>query len=283
MQSITSAPSPQTLPFAAEAVPPGFERVFRHGRPRKSWRYVGLFDERLMACAASVRIGAARQSFWALWTPQAHGAPRERTRLRPRDSELALEPGRLRIRDRGVALDLELVEENGFAARCAHGRGEVWTRKQAGIVARGTLALDDEPPEAIELRAVIDDTVGYHARVTEWRWSAGVGIAADGRQVAWNLVSGVNDPPAGSERALWLDGLPHEVRSVSFADDLSSLTCEDGSRLEFQPLAERRRRDNLLIVSADYRAPFGSFSGELPGGIALASGYGVMEHHRARW
>ena len=41
--------------------------------------------------------------------------------------------------------------------------------------------------------------------------------------------------------------------------------------------------DNLLIVRSDYSAPFGSFSGTLPGGVELATGLGVMEHHRARW
>ena len=32
-----------------------------------------------------------------------------------------------------------------------------------------------------------------------------------------------------------------------------------------------------------YRQPFGTFSGELPGGIELAEGYGVMEDHDVHW
>jgi hypothetical protein len=70
---------------------------------------------------------------------------------------------------------------------------------------------------------------------------------------------------------------------VSFAADLSSISCEDGSGLEFHAEAERSRSENLLIASSDYRAPFGTFSGTLPGGIPLANGLGVCEHHRARW
>ena len=101
--------------------------------------------------------------------------------------------------------------------------------------------------------------------------------------LAWNLVSGVNDPPSGSERAVWVDGVPVEAPAVAFAPDLSSLTCVDGSLLSFSAEAERARRDRLLLVSSDYRAPFGSFSGTLPGAVALARGLGVMEHHRARW
>ena len=57
----------------------------------------------------------------------------------------------------------------------------------------------------------------------------------------------------------------------------------DGAELRFLAEAQRSRHDELLIVGSDYRAPFGSFTGELPGGIALAHGLGVVEHHRARW
>ncbi len=257
-------------------------------RPLKRWRYVGIFGEQLMACAALVQIGPARQSFWALHLPGETGL-RERTRLLPRRGEVVLSegapgrPGWLRIRDRGVLLDLALSEREGVQARCPHGRSEVWTRKQAGVAAQGRLSLDGRPEIGIEASAVIDDTAGFHARETEWRWSAGVGIGADGAALAWNLVAGVNDPPDGSERAVWREGLPVEPGPVHFAEDLSSITGADGERLEFRAEAERSRSEHLLLVASDYRAPFGTFSGVLPGGLELISGRGVMEHHRARW
>jgi hypothetical protein len=124
---------------------------------------------------------------------------------------------------------------------------------------------------------------GHHARQTEWWWTAGVGETAGGVALAWNLVAGVNDPPSGSERAVWVVGESREAPPVGFADDLSRIYCEDGSELHFTAEAERSRKENLLILSSDYRAPFGSFAGTLPGGIALARGLGVVEHHRARW
>lgn len=276
------------MPGGASA-PDAFSQLFRGTRPLKRWRYVGIFGDGLMACAAQVSIGPARQAFWALHTA-SDGRLRERTRMLPRRHELQLDAGvvggplgHLSIHDRGVELDLFLEEQQGVQARCPHGRGEVWTHKQAGIRAHGTLTIDGGQRRRIEALAVIDDTAGYHERVTEWRWSAGVGASPQGLALAWNLVSGVNDPPSGSERAVWVDGELHEVVPVSFAEDLSSVVAEDGSRLEFSPQAERSRRERLLLVSSDYRAPFGSFSGELPGGIELASGLGVMEHHRARW
>jgi Protein of unknown function (DUF2804) len=256
--------------------------LFKGGRPLKRWRYVGIFCEALMACAARVQVGPARQSFWALHL-RPDGGLRERTRLLPGRRAVELDQGRLRVHDGNVLLELILEEDAGIEAVCPHGRSEVWTRKQAGIPARGTLSLDGGPPREIEALAVVDDTAGYHARHTEWWWSAGVGESPEGVALAWNLVSGVNDPEAGSERAVWVAGEPREVPPVTFTADLSKITCEDSSELQFVAEAERSRKDNLLIIESDYRAPFGTFSGTLPGGTRLARGLGVSEHHRARW
>jgi hypothetical protein len=263
-------------------VPPARMPLFRGTRPLKRWRYVAVFCEELMACAAIVRVGPARQSFWAVLARE-DSRLLERTRLLPRRGAVELSPGRMRVRDGGVALDFALEEDAGVEAHCPHGRGYVWTRKQAGRPARGTVALDGGPPRALEALAVIDDTAGYHARVTEWRWAAGVGVDPAGTALAFNLVEGVNDPLTGSERAVWVGGEPREAAPVRFAADLSRIECADGSRLRFAAEAERSRRENLLLVSSDYRAPFGTFAGTLPGGIELARGLGVVEHHRARW
>jgi hypothetical protein len=266
--------------------------LFRGTRPLKRWRYVGIFSDELMACAAHVQVGPGKQSFWAL-LPRPDGRLRDRTHMLMRRGAVELQhgrvsgetplPGRLRIDDGGVLLDLLLDEDVGIEADCRHGNDRVWTRKQAGIPASGTLSLDGGPGREIRARAVIDDTAGYHARHTEWWWSAGVGKDEHGAELAWNLVSGVNDPPRGSERAVWVAGEPRETPPVDFAADLSCICCEDGSELRFLAEAERSRRENLLVVKSDYRAPFGTFSGTLPGGIPLAHGLGVAEHHRARW
>ena len=259
----------------------------RGGRALKRWRYVGLFCEQMMACAARVQIGPARQSFWALYL-RSEGSLRERTRMLRGRGAVQLGQGQLQVHDAGVRLDFCFSEAAPIHARCLHDGGEVFTRKQAGIPARGTLALDGGAPRQLEALAVVDDTAGYHARHTEWWWSAGAGTGYDGAALAWNLVSGVNDPARGSERAVWVAGDPHECAPVSFRSDLGEICCEDGASLRFAAEAERSHRQNLLIVSSDYRAPFGSFSGTLPGvrgggPVALAHGRGVVEHHRARW
>jgi hypothetical protein len=262
--------------------------LFRRTRPLKRWRYVGVFGQQFTIGAASVQVGPARQMFWAVFERAGalHGTSGllvERTRLIPRHGALDLKPGRLRIRDDEVMLELTLEEDGGIEATCPNGRSYVWTRKQAGVRARGTLALDGRPPVEIDALAVIDDTAGYHARATEWWWAAGVGSTPDGTPLAFNLVQGVNDPPSGSERAVWVAGVPHEAPPVRFSGDLRAIASDEGSRLCFAPEAERSRRDNLLLVRSDYRAPFGCFSGTLPGDIPLAHAYGVVEHHRARW
>jgi hypothetical protein len=267
---------------AFEGATPARLPLLRGTRPLKRWRYVGVFGEELMICAASVQVGPARQTFWVVFE-RSSGELTERTRMIPRPGALDLTPGRLAIRDNAVLLDLALDEQDGIEATCPHGREQVWTRKQAGVRAHGTLVLGARPPVSIDALAVIDDTAGYHARVTEWWWAAGVGIGPDGAPLAFNLVPGVNDPPTSSERAVWVAGAPHEAPPVRFSPDLRTISCDDGSELRFTPEAERSRRDNLLLVRSDYRAPFGSFSGTLPGGIPLAHALGVVEHHRARW
>ena len=78
-------------------------------------------------------------------------------------------------------------------------------------------------------------------------------------------------------------GSPPRPRPSASREDLTRIDAQDGSELRFSAEAERSRRENLLIVRSDYRAPFGTFSGTLPGGIELADGIGVVEHHRARW
>jgi hypothetical protein len=248
-------------------------------RALKTWRYVGVYGPELMLCAAAVRIGPARQSFWAIWDRRVNRL-HERTSLGRGGVRLAA--GRLRIDDRDVAVDIVLDEQPGIETVCPSGESYAWTRKQGGIRAHGTV-LAGGRRHAIDARAVIDDTAAYYERRTSWRWSAGVGTATNGRLLAWNLVSGINDPPTGSERTIWIDGEPFEPRPVEFADGLTDIGFADGSSLSFSAEAVRERRENLVLVRSSYRQPFGTFAGELEGGIGPVVGYGVMEEHEVFW
>jgi hypothetical protein len=250
-------------------------------RPLKRWRYVGVFGERLMLCAGRAQVGGIPQTFWAVWDRE-HGVLQERTRLLRPGRFVQLPEDRVIIDDAGVRA--ELVVEPGRAVETIseHGRAWIWTRKDGAARVRGWAELDGVRLD-VDAPACVDDSAGYHARHTAWEWSAGAGLATDGRAVAWNLVTGLHDAPVGSERTIWLDGEPVEAPVATFSPELDAVSFAAGEKLRFAEEARRARRDRMGLVSSDYVQPFGSFSGALPGGIELASGLGVMERHRARW
>ncbi|MGI8920357.1 MAG: DUF2804 domain-containing protein [Solirubrobacteraceae bacterium] len=254
------------------------------GRPLKRWRWVGAFGSELMMCACIARVGPARQAFWAVLDRRT-GRLHEGAAVGRVGASVRFAPGGLvSIRDGAVAVELELDEPDGAVETLLGdgGPGFVWTRKHAGIAARGQVAIDGHR-RPVSLEAALDDTAGYHRRHTRWSWSAGIGRLAEGVSLAWNLVEGVNDPPSGSERTIWRAGIASEAPPARFASDLSTVSFDDGARLRFAPEAERVHEQNLLLLRSSYRAPFGTFSGELPGGLELTEGFGVMEHHDAHW
>jgi hypothetical protein len=259
-----------------------FTALFSHGRPLKRWRYVGVYGADLMCCFGTVSIGGLPQSFWAVWDREAR-VLRERTRFRAGGVELA--DGRVRVRARGVAIDLAFDEREGTPVEVvsSHGQNRIWTRKHAGLRFAGSVVLDGRE-RTLVARGMIDDSAGYHARHTAWSWSTGVGIGAGGQQLAWNLVDGVHDGPTGSERAIWIDGIPYEPPPVAFDLALTEVRTADGAlALHCSHEAVRRRDDNLGLIRSRYEQPFGTFSGVLPGGLRLAEGFGVMERHDVDW
>jgi hypothetical protein len=265
-------------------LPPEKMDLRRAGTTLKRWRYVAGFCEEFMLCAATVQVGPLGQTFWAV-VDRERGQIHENTRLRlpgmrgevwredDTDHVMAGEAVRLRLRAAGGSW-VEAVCPNGAGAY-------VWTRKRCDIPIHCDVRVGERRWK-LEARGVEDESAGYHPRHTVWTWSAGVGRSADGRSVGWSLVSGINDPPRRSERAIWLAGRPSEPGPVDF-EDLEAISFEDGSRLEFAAEQERHRKEKLLLVRYEYRQPFGSFSGTLPGGIELERGLGVIEHHDAVW
>ena len=138
--------------------------------------------------------------------------------------------------------------------------------------------LDGEP-RPLDARAVIDDTAAYYQRHTQLALVGRRGHRRRRRALAWNLVSGVNDP-AARQRAHGVDRR-RTPRAAAVHVRRRPDSRSTGSRLPAE--AERERRENLLLVRSSYRQPFGTFSGELPGGVRLAEGYGVMEDHDVWW
>jgi Protein of unknown function (DUF2804) len=262
----------------AVPLPPARMRPLRGGRPLKAWTYVGAFGPQLMLCAATVRIGIVRVSWWAVWD-------RERGRLVQRTARgrggVEVSPRRLAVAGRAARFELLLGDGEPVEVVSPHGDQYAWTRKRGGVPARGWVELSGARRD-VELHAIVDESAGYHARHTAWRWSAGVGVVAGGEPVAWNLVDGLHDAPEASERTIWVAGRPHEVGPVRFGD-LTSVAFAEGGALRFTAEAVRARRENLVVARSDYEQPFGTFAGELPGVGTLREGWGVMERHDVLW
>jgi len=264
-------------------LPPGPMPLRRDGQTRKRWRYVGLYAEQLMLCAARAQVGPVTQSFWVLWDRE-RGEQLAHTAMRPGSREVRFDGPRLEIAARGLRASLTLGEAGApIETICPSpgGSGWGWTRKRAGVPISGTVEAGGRRWQLDGL-GVDDQSAGYHQRHTSWHWSAGVGTAADGRALGWNLVEGINDPPHASERAVWVDGEPYEPAPVRFEGTDAVAFAAGRGRLEFSPESERARDENFLLVRSRYRHRFGGFSGSLDG-IELASGLGVMEEHDAVW
>jgi hypothetical protein len=291
------------------ALPPAPLPAWRAGRPRKRWRYVGVYTPELMLCVGDARIGPVPQRWWAValpggalherttfgaggiavdapWNGDAGAAPASASDAGV-DGEGRATPGtasRVHVEAGDVRIELELEESRGMEIVSPIGdRGAyAWTRKQACVPVRGTVEVDGTRHAIDGDAGFVDDSAGYHARHTAWNWSAGVGRTTDGRRVGWNLVSGIHDDPAASERTLWVDGESRHVGAVTFDDDLSAV-AGDGVDLRFDEWSRREHSTNALIMSSSYSQPFGAFGGQLADDLQLAEGYGVMEDHDVRW
>jgi hypothetical protein len=261
-------------------LPPAQMPRFRSGRPLKRWRYLGVYTPELMLCIGNARVGGVPQRWWAVALPE--GTLYERTTTRRGGVELKLDRARVEARAARngelVSIDLALGERPAVEVVSPHGRSYIWTAKRAPVPVRGSVRVDTRAWELDGDHGFIDDSAGYHDRHTAWRWSAGVGRTDDGRRVAWNLVDGLHDAPAASERTVWVEGEPREVEPQEFAADLSRV-----GGLSFRSWAVREHSMSLGLVRSSYSQPFGTFAGELPGGLAVAEGVGVMEEHDVTW
>jgi hypothetical protein len=273
------APDRPDLPL-----PPDRMRLRRKGRLLKQWVYVAAFADEFLLCGARVQVGPLGQTFWAIYDREA-GEMHEHTRLRLPGArgEVFSEEDRIRIIVGGeVRANIRPGEGRAVESVCETPEGGyTWTRKTADLPLECDVRIDGKRWQ-VEARGVRDDSAGYHPRHTVWSWSAGVGESEDGRSVGWNLVTGINDPPRNSERAIWVDGAPSEPGPVRF-EDLDAIAFEGGERLAFKPDCERAHEERRPFVRYTYRQPMGRFTGGLPGGIALREGLGVMEHHDAVW
>lgn len=310
--------APGLGPLAAAA--PGRRRL--RGLRRKTWRWVGVFQDDLVVSAAVADLGYLGLA-WAYvaeggrlvergWkAPLAAGV-----RVGgPGAPSAALAPGRLvsmqTVGANELTLTLELEQlRAGIDLRAADpagldgltvvsdtGKGAGrpgGTVKRACLAAKGAVVLGDRRVVLDRAWAFVDWTQAYFPRRMSWWWAAGAGLASDGRPVGLNLCRGVHDEPAAGthENALWLDGVPASLPAVSFLVGEGrtpwTIRSDDGAvDLAFEPAGERREATDLVLVASRYRQPYGHFSGTLRDGagrtVRLDRLPGVTEHHDVTW
>lgn len=309
------------------ALAPGLGRLAAPGRPRgllralrrKTWCWVGVFQDDAVVAAAVADAGYMGLA-WAYvaegervvevaWKAPAALGVRAGPPLRP---SVAMATGRLisiSPTDRaGVTLTLELPGlRAGFDLGAARsltvvsdlGRGKGLpgaTVKRCGLEARGAFEVEGRRRPLDAALGCVDWTTGYFPRRTVWLWATGAGRDEQGRACGFNLARGVHDDPRGrfTENALWLEGAPGALPPVTFlpGEGRTPWTIRGSAGdalvdLVFEPRGERREDVDLVVVSSRYRQPFGAFSGVLRDArgreVRLERVPGVAEDHLAVW
>lgn len=150
----TGIDRPTEVPLPPDRLP-----LFRGLRLRKRWRYVGIWSETVLVCAARVTVGPVPQEFWGVWdrTPG-----RLHAHIRLRRGRVDMTPGGVVVRDGTTRIEVTLAEGPGAAFEVVTpiGRGYTWTRKQA-VRAQGRLTVAGEQI-GVDAVASIDDNDGYH-------------------------------------------------------------------------------------------------------------------------
>src|SRR5207253_8415617 len=86
-------------------VPSASGPLFEQRQLRKRWRYIGLFAEEVMLCAARAEVGPLTQSFWVL-LDRSSGQPWSHTALRPGSKEVTMDGPQLEIDGPGLRASL---------------------------------------------------------------------------------------------------------------------------------------------------------------------------------
>ena len=235
--------------------PPARMPPLRGGRPLKRWRWVGAFGPDAMACATRVvdrrRAGRVVGGVGRRATARAH-APPPASRCgwspgtcAPPGSSCASTRPRASRSSRRTARSTSGPASRAAspcAGRCSAGRSRAtaWS-----TTPRATTPAT--PPGA-----------GRSASAPPSRARASPGT--------WSRASTTAEP---SERTVWVDGTPHQVEPLAFADDLSAV-----GDLRCEPVAVRAHRERLLLLASEYEMPFGRFSGTLPLAGCIARGMG---------
>ena len=275
----------------------------RDGHWRKRWRYVGAFSDELLLCAARINVGPLGQTFWAIWDRAERKLWERTATLMPGARGDVWTEGRdgdgllLHSADEGSVVRIEAKHPEAGEVRaflrfgtakwveavCPTDDGQyVWTRKRVDVPVECDVRIagasnPDRRPGASRTspRAITPTTRSGAGRPASER-------PATADRSAGTSSAGSTIRPSSPSAASGSTASRRSPGPVEF-DGLEAIRFDEGSRLEFAGECERRREESRFCVRYSYRQPLGAFTGTLPGGITLASGLGVMEHHDAHW
>ena len=212
-----------------------------------------------MLCAAQGRIGLIPFSWWAVW---------DRDAAAERSSPRGVSVSAQRVAVRGVfELELAGVAAGRRSHRATAGRSG---RASASCTARGVCG-----GRPVDARALIDESAGYHARHTAWRWSAGVGTAVTVRRSPGTSSTGSTTARLRA-RGLGRRRAARGRRRSAFAGLAGVGACASPPRRRAPAARTSRRRLRLrAAVRHVRRRAARRRSG--------SRGWGVMERHEVRW
>ena len=230
-----------------------------------------------MLCVGARAHRRAAAGCWAVWDRDARRAARAHELRRPGARSGCADGARARARRRPSRSTSRSSEAPGRRDRLRRtARGYVWTRKQAAVARARARSRVGRRRAAPSTRSASSTTPPATTPATP----RGAGRRASARRrrarrSRWNLVDGVNDAAGGAASArVWVDGAPREV-GPGRASPTTSARCAfaEGGALRFAAEADARApRRAAGLRARDYRQPFGTFTGTLPGGIELARG-----------
>ncbi len=294
----------------------------------KRWQYVGLYSDDFIIGIAVVHTGYLGNifayvynrktgSFWELerTAPLAQGIRFDRgieesmVAYRTVDEHIRFNNNLaghkrgidVRLKNEGLILDIraEIVdnisEHPPLQTLMPTPDGDCsFTHKTAGLKVVGKVRLGDQhwDIEDVNTHAVVDTTIGYHARETQWNWASFAGKSKKHEHtVGLNLAN-----PTDPENAFWVNGQLHRVGAVKFqyTDSTSPwrITSETNTDfasvdLSFTPQHCRSQNINFFVLSSVFEQPCGVFSGTLTTAegevIDIDKIPGVVEEHFARW
>lgn len=114
---------------------------------------------------------------------------------------------------------------------------------------------------------MLDDHKGFYPYRLKYNWVTAAWHNSDGNFFAFNLTQNQSvDPEIFNENCFWVNGLIQTLPPVTFKVAGKKWVIKDKYGLvdlEFMVQSENYLQLNLGIVSSDYRAPYGTFSGTL--------------------